>query len=393
MLFLIKMATMANILTGKPQLNRVVNRRLILDRIRRTGEISRAELAEITAIRPPTVSAVVKELLEEGLVEEVGNGESRGGRAPRMLALSGKRTRVVGFEVSETAILAGVCDLSGELIARSRVDSQPDTPDLIVDQLDEIGEKLLAGLGLAWRDVQGVGVALPGHLDPLKGVVRWSKPLNWKDVPLKKMCELRWGVETDVVNDSAAGSMASQFSGAGREVKNLVYLYLRFNVVEAHSEDTVHGVVGIGSGIIVNGEPYHGEFGAAGEITTLVAHPLVDARDDRGERFADVPAFVAAVETAQPSALAAMQRVARDMSHLVVHAVNFLEPGMLIVGSDNTVLRDALLHRLEKILDEHRLRHEAGKTKVVASTLGEYGIVRGAVVPTLQRVFRMPRWT
>ena len=391
--FLIKMVTMSQTLTGKPQLNRVVNRRLILDRIRRMGEVSRARLAEVTAIRPPTVSAVVRELIDEGLVEEIGNGASRGGRAPRMLSLAGRNTRALGFEVSETAILAGVCDLSGELIARTRVKYTPGSPADAVERLYGIGEELLGGLGSTWDQAQGVGVAVPGHLDTLGGTIRWSKPLDWRDVPLKRMCQARWSADTDVVNDSTAGSMASHFFGPGREVKNLVYLYLRFNVTEAHCADATHGEVGIGSGIIVNGEPYHGEFGAAGEITTRVSHPLVEARDERGKPFADVPAFVAALEAGQASARAAMDRVARDLSSMVVHAVNFLEPGVLIVGSDDSLLRDELLVRLDGILDEHRLRHEAGKTKIIASTLGEFGIVRGAVVPTLQRLFRMPRWT
>ncbi|UCG15973.1 MAG: ROK family transcriptional regulator [Phycisphaerales bacterium] len=379
-------------LTGTPQLNRMVNRRLILERIRRSGKTSRAELAESTAIRPPTVSAIVKELIDEGLVSEVGNGQSRGGRLPRMLSLSLQKTRTIGFEVSETAILGGVCDLTGTLIAQTGADFLPNTPQNTVDRLAKMGEELLAAAGLTWKDISGVGVALPGHMDPARGVVRWSKPLGWKDVPLRRMCELRWGHPTDVVNDSMAGGMASHFLGMGRDIKNLVYMYLRFNVIEAHSDDTVHGVLGMGSGIIVNGEPYHGEFGAAGEITTLVSHPLVDARAETGEAFHDLGAFVEAVKDGQPSALAAMDRVARDMSDLIVHAVNFLEPGMLILGSDNSELRDALLVRLRRVLDEHRLRHEAGKTKIVASELGEYGVVRGAVVPALQRVFRMPRW-
>lgn len=384
---------MRETLTGKPQLNRVVNRRLILERIRRLGKISRAELAELTAIRPPTVSAVVKELIDEGLVEEVGNGESRGGRAPRMLSLSGKTAHALGFEVSETAILAGLCDLNGNLTARTRVATNPATPEQTVARLHAIGDELLAGMSITWENLRGIGVALPGHLNPAQGVVRWSKPLGWENVPLKELCEKAWGVETYVVNDSVAGSMASHFHGAGREVRNLIYMYLRFSVIGAHSADTVHGVIGMGCGIIVNGEPFHGEFGAAGEITTLVGHPLVDARDDQGAPFADLDAFVAALQAGQSSAVAAMDRVARDMSHLVVHAVNFVEPGLFIVGSDNAVLRDALLVRLQKILDDHRLLHEAGKTKLRASVLGEYGVVRGAVVPVLQRVFRMPRWT
>ena len=88
-----------------------------------------------------------------------------------------------------------------------------------------------------------------------------------------------------------------------------------------------------------------------------------------------------------------MDRVAKDVSSLVVHAVNFLEPGMLVVGSDNPILRNELLGRLRRTLEEHRLLHEAGKTRLVASELGEFGAVRGAVVPALHRVFRMPRWS
>ena len=372
--------------TGKPQLNRRLNRTLILDRIRRAGEVSRAELAKVTTIRPPTVSAVIKELIVEGLVEETRNGESSGGRAPRMVALSRRQGRAIGFEVSESAILAGVCDLAGDLCAEKRVPFSPDTPDRTIDRLQQIGEELLGKLKLTWPAIQGVGVAVPGHMDMRRGVVRWSHPFGWKDVPFRRMCELRWGTTTDVVNDSAAGSMAAHFLDMGPEVRNLVYLYLRF-------ADASNGVVGLGSGVIINREPYHGEFGAAGEITTPVAHPLIDARDDNGEPFDSVDAFAAAVGNGRASAMAAVDRVARDVSLLVVHAVNLLEPGVLVVGSDIESLRDAVLDRLRQILDEHSLRYEAGKTKIIASTLGEFGVARGAVVPTLQRVFRMPRWT
>ncbi len=384
---------MEDTITGKPQLNRLVNRTLILDRIRTLGQVSRAELAELTAIRPPTVSAVIKVLIDEGLVEEVGSGRSRGGRAPRMLSLVGKRARAIGFEVSETAILAGVCDLKGKLTVQKRVEFLPSTPEKVVTRLSDLGEELLGGFGLAWEDIYGVGVAVPGHMDATRGMVRWSKPLNWRDVPLKHMCENRWLVDTDVMNDSVAGSMAAHFFEADRSIRNLMYIYLRFNVIESQTDDSVHGVLGIGSGIIINGEPYHGEFGAAGEITTLVSHPLVDARDENGNAFPDVDAFCDSLQRGKGTAAAAMDRLARDVSSLVIHAVNFLEPGMLVLGSDHPVLRDELLGRLRVILEEHRLLHEAGKTKLVASELGEFGAVRGAVVPALHRVFRMPRWS
>jgi predicted NBD/HSP70 family sugar kinase len=373
-------------LTGKPQLNRVVNRRLILDRIRRDGRLSRAELAKLTAIRPPTVSAVIKELIDEGLVEEVGNGVTRGGRAPRMVALARKQPRALGFEMSETSLLAGLCDLSGALCFERSVSFNPMGPDLAIARLHALGGELLKNAHITWKDLQGVGVALPGHLNVANGHVRWSRPFGWKDVPFKALCERCWNVTTDVVNDSLAGGMAAHLFGAAQSIDNLVFLYLRFM-------DASHGVVGLGTGIIVNGEPYHGEFGAAGEITSPVAHPMVHANNHFGGAYANVADFLAAFRSSAAPAVKALHHVGDELATLVLHIINLLEPGMLIVGSDAPLLRDALLDRVRSTLEVHQLAYEAGKTQVLASTLGDYGVVRGAIVPTLQRVFRMPRWS
>jgi len=380
------MVSMPNLITGKPRLNRVVNRRLILERIRQNGETSRAELAKLTAIRPPTVSAVIKELIDEGLVEERGNGTPTGGRAPRVVALRRGQPRAIGFEVSDKAILVGLCDLQGKLCDQDRIDFAPASPDATVARMHEIGSAMLERNETSWKEMQGVGVAVPGHLRMRSGIVRWSQPFEWRDVPLRDICVDRWGTRTDVLNDSMAGGMAAHFLGAGIGVRNLVYLYLRFLDVE-------HGVVGIGTGIILNGESFHGEFGAAGEITTPVAHPLMDARDVAGEPFKSIDAFLAAIEKKAPAAVTAMERTARGLSGLVLHIINLLEPGMLIIGSDVEQLRDDIVERLRHIVDEHRLSYEGGNTEIQNSTLGEFGVVRGAVVPTLQRVFRMPQWT
>lgn len=377
---------MSNSLTGKPQLNRFVNRRLILDKIRRDGQISRAELAKQTSIRPPTVSAIVKQLIVEGLVEEIGSGETTGGRAPRMIALSKDQPQALGFEMSETGILAGLCDLGGRLCAHHQMAFKPLPPEQAADRLMDIGNKLLEEVNLDWKQLQGVGVAVPGHLNVAEGVVRWSSPFNWRDVPFKKLCEDRWGVQTDVVNDSLAGGMATHLFETAQQVENLVFLYLRF-------QDTSHGVVGVGTGIIINGEPYHGEFGAAGEITTPVQHPLEHLPATEAKRYRTVEAFTQAVQRGDPPAVEAMKKVGEELSPLALHIVNLLEPGVLLVGSDTPPLRDALLDQWEEALDRQRLPFEAGKTQLIASTLGEYGVVQGAIVPTLQRVFRIPQWS
>ena len=377
---------MPKVFTGKPQLNREVNRRLILDRIRRNGEVSRAELAKLTHIRPPTVSAVVKELLTEGLVEETGAGAPSGGRAPRMVALRREHPRALGFEVSETEILAGLADLAGDLRSKHRVRFAPAAPQETVDRMKEIGDQLLGDHNLNWTDIQGVGVAVPGHLNTSEGVVRWSQPFGWKNVPLRDLCMKTWEAPTDIVNDSMAGGMAAHFLGPAREVRNFVYFYLRFL-------DASHGVVGLGSGLIINGEPYHGEFGAAGEITTPVGHPLLYAREIDGDVYADVAEFIDAFRSGKHSAQVALERATQEFGVLALHAINLLEPGMIVIGCDVDDLQGAVLAGVQHIVEQHRLSHGPGRTQIVGSTLGEFSVVRGAVVPTLQRVFRMPRWT
>jgi N-acetylglucosamine repressor len=373
-------------LTGKPQLNRVINRRLILDRIRRCETVSRADLAKQTEIRPPTVSAVVRELIEEGLVQEVGPGKTSGGRVPRMVSLTRQKPCALGFELRLNRVTAGLCDLSGALCDQLEAAVGPMSPEEAVRELHQLGSTLLTRAGLTWESLRGVGVAMPGHLDAKRGHVRWSRVFEWRDVPFKELCERQWGVVTDVMNDSQAGAVAAQQFEVKQPADNLVYVYLSFQNQE-------HKEIGIGTGIIIHGELYHGEFGAAGEITTPVAHPLVHYSELAGRTCDDFEQFVKAVQAGESAALKAIALVGEQIGPLVLHIVNLLEPGAFIVGSDTQELCDVLLQQFESTLGRNDLAYQAGKTRMVASMLGSCGVARGATVPTLQRVFRMPQWS
>jgi len=374
------------LLTGKPQLNRFVNRRLILDKIRRVGTVSRAALAKQTAIRPPTVSAIVKELIDENLVEEVGLGATSGGRAPRMIALAKNQPKALGFELTETFILAALYDLSGEVCAQRSVPFTPEPPDRVVDRLEGIGADLLGEAGTKWDRLEGVGVAIPGYMGNIEGHIRWSQAFDWRDIPFKQLCEQRWKVTTDVVNDALAGGMAAQQFSTMESIKNLVFLFMRF-------DDKKHEEVGLGAGIIIDGVPFRGEFGAAGEIRTPVASPLVHARELGAEEIgSDIKVFTSALLDSHPIAKQAIDRLGQDLSYLVLQIVNLIEPGVLMVDSNEPELRSVLLEYLQRSLEKHKFAFEPGQTQLVASNLGEYGLTRGAIVPTLQRVFRIPQW-
>jgi len=376
----------STVFTGKPQLNRFINRRLILERIRRCERISRADLAKQTKIRPPTVSAVVRELIVEGLVEEVGPGQTSGGRAPRMVSLALQRACALGFELRANQVVAGLCDLSGALCEQIQVPTEAMSPEEAVAKLHGIGSSLLKKAGIDWDSLRGVGIAMPGHLDVNRGHIRWSRPFEWRDVPFKKLCEQQWELPTDIMNDSHAGAVAAQLFELKQPVDNLVFMYLTF-------QSDLHEVIGIGTGIIIHGALYHGEFGAAGEITTQVEHPLSHLQKITGHRHDDVMELVTSLREGCSDSQEAMNRVGEQMGSLILNIVNLLEPGTFMIGSDTLELRDELLLQFERILREQGLAYQAGKTNLTASTLGSYGVARGAVAPTLQRVFRLPQWS
>lgn len=379
-------------LTGTPPLVRAVNRQLILEHIRRRGPVSRAELAKITSIRPPTVSAVIQQLIHADLVEEIGNGETDTGtgRPPRLVALSRRRPRALGFEIGATVIRAGLCHLDGTLHSTRTAPHAPTSPVESLGRLHAVGEELLSEAGMTWGELDGVGIALPGLVDADHSMVRWSRPLDWHRVPFASLAGLYWGTKTEVINNSVAASMAEHYFGAARDVRSLIYVFIRFDVLE-HQGGRSGEVVRLGSGIIINAEPYHGEFGAAGEITTLVDHPRMHARDALGQPAPDTPAFVEALRRGEPTAVSAMARAADEIGTHVLDAINFLDPAMVVVDSDYEYLRDAVLRRLVDVVRQDGLRKVVGQTAVVASSLGEFAMARGSVAPTLRRLFRMPR--
>lgn len=375
------------IISGKPQLNRKMNRSLILDRVRIDRRISRARLATSTNLRPPTITTIVRDLLEEGLLIETGIGATNSGRAPRMLELRCDRPIAMGFEITHTSVYGGLCDLKGQLHASLTRPLRPTSPEATLDVLTDMAQSMFAEVNKAnghtpitWSSLSGAGIGLPGMIDSRTKTVVWSHPLLWRDVALGELCQQRWGIETDILNDSAAGCLSAHYFGE-EPVENMIYIVLRF-------ADAMNCVVGIGTSLIIHGEPYHGEFGSAGEVTEPIAHPLTDALADTGRPYPDTTAFTKGLLSGHPSAVEAMDRVGNEIASFVVQAINLLEPGRVIIESDVPELGRELQVRLDRICGKREL-HD--KTEIVLANVGEFGGVTGAVVPTLKRMFTPPR--
>ncbi len=230
------------------QQTRAHNQGLVLRTLFDHGPVSRAEVARRTGLTRTTVSDVVADFLTDGLAEEIGRGPSSGGKAPILVRVVDDARRVIGVDLGERAFSGAVVNLRGEIRRTSSVPVAGFNGPQALDALYRLVDDLAGGgqVGLL-----GVGVGTPGLVDVATGTIRWAVNLDWQDLPLGDLLRQRYGVPAYVANDSRAAALGEYlFAGESRGA-NLVAIKV------GH---------GIGAGIVLNGELFHGDGFGAGEI-------------------------------------------------------------------------------------------------------------------------------
>ena len=235
-----------------------VNTGTLLKHIRAQGPISRAELVKTTKLSPTTVSVIVEELLQEGLVAEVGMGESSGGRRPILLEFQPMARLAVGVDIGVRKSTVAILDLVGNtLLSQSYVPNLRDKHVFVEDIIHHIAEVL--GASKSWEhDILGIGVATPGLLDREKRNIVYSSSLGFTDVPLYEALEQHFGLPIRVDNDMNAAALGEKVMGAGRNISHLIYVSVE---------------TGIGAGIIIDDRIYDGAAGGAGEFGHTTVEP------------------------------------------------------------------------------------------------------------------------
>jgi predicted NBD/HSP70 family sugar kinase len=229
------------------------NRILVLKTIFDHPSISRADIARATSLTRTTVTDIVAALLDEGLVTEIGMGESQGGKSPILLSLAENSRYLLSLDLSHSEFRGAVINLRGEIIASVGLPvsgrSGEEALNLVYQILDQLTE---AG----YRPLVGIGVGTPGLVNSSEGVVIRAVNLDWENLPLAKLLQERYGLPVFVLNDSQAAAMGEYTYGQGHlSESNLVVINARH---------------GLGAGIILNGRLFQGDGGGAGEIGHVV---------------------------------------------------------------------------------------------------------------------------
>jgi predicted NBD/HSP70 family sugar kinase len=381
-------------MVARPKIDRQVmrahNRSVVLDVVRRSGPVARTEVARRTSLAKPTVSAIVDELLADGIVHEVGVGTSTaaGGRPPTFLDFDVTRDAYVGVHVGVDSTTVAVADGRGRVVTERSRRSVIGSPSRSLEDVAELLEDALRSAKVARKTVRHATIALPGLIHRDSGVCVLAPNLRWRDVPVEKMFGDDLGVPVTVWNTPHASAIAEARLGAARDVDTFVWLYVG---------------PGVGSAIVQDGELVTGTRGFAGEIGhcrvvddglqchcgkygCLEVYTSAEAIS-RAAAAAGVPApskvpgladVVRSARDGHEGALGVLDDAGHVLGLGTSYLVGILNPELVVVGGESAEAFEFLLEPLRRALAQDAL--EAEQVPVVASAVEGDAAVAGAVL-------------
>jgi glucokinase-like ROK family protein len=231
-----------------------MNRTTVLRYIRNQGQTSKADIAEQTHLSFTAITNIIEELTSSQVICESGYDESSGGRRPLLYKLKKDRFYSIGIHLSISRIRVAILDLEGNLYAQYEKVTHQDIlqTNAIIDQLITCLEEAIKDSKLDRGKILGIGMGIPGPLNPFDGIV--LSPPNMKgleSVPLKKIISEHFQLEAFIEKDANLIALGEFWQGAGQGKHNVFYL---------------DADIGIGSGLIVDNKLYHGFPYGAGEV-------------------------------------------------------------------------------------------------------------------------------
>jgi predicted NBD/HSP70 family sugar kinase len=378
---------------ARPNTIRDINRQIVLNYVREHREISRAKISKLTELQRSTVSIIVDDLIGEGFLEEIGSGESTGGRKPTMLQLQKGKAAVIGIDITPTYTNIASADLAGNHLQTESFLTSPD--------MDETFAKIIAGLKKITDKVENpnleIGISIPGLVDERQENVIHVPYFRWENWKLSEDLFHETNLRAIVENDANSIALAELWIG-NQDIHNLKN-FITILVAE-----------GIGTGIAVDGKVYRGESGIAGEFGHMIIGVESDIECSCGskkcwEAFASDCSTIARFkrlskekelremqdimnlfQQGDPIAIKAIKESLKYLSIGISNLLVGLNPQAVIVSGIITKSWHLIAEDIS-LIAKRNVRRELPKTILMASRLGDNPTLTGALSLVLARKF------
>src|SRR5216684_3608710 len=346
------------------------NRSVLLSSLFFEQACSRQELSAATGLSPASVSNVVRDLIDDGIVVEAGSVDSDGGRPRVLLQVNPDYGYVIGVDVGEIRVRVELFDLT--MTERAKADYPLDPRQhgvsVIVEAILTGLDAVLASSGVSPSAVLGIGVGVPGIVENGPGGLVHGQSYGRDSVPLERL--LRSGTSRPLHIDNGANTMgqAELWFGAGRGAQHAVVCLIGS---------------GVGASIIAGGSTHRGSMSSAGEW----GHTTVMVGGRTCRCGAPLPgtdqesALTALIDLAATSARAAevLDETALYLGVSIGNLINLFNPERIILGGwAGLLLGERLLPAIREAAREHSLRHPFAQTSIELGRLGPDAVALGA---------------
>jgi predicted NBD/HSP70 family sugar kinase len=374
---------------------RDINKQIVLNYVRARAPISRAEIARETSLQRSTVSAIVDDLQAEGLIEETGTGDSTGGRKPTLLQLRTGAPVAIGVDVTPSLTTVVLADLAGNILQSEEFPTSSDIVYMdkqILAKVQHFAE-LHPDAGLQ------VGMSIPGIADPTSGEVLYIPYFQWSHWNIGSRIKEETGLDVVIENDANAIALAELWFGSDaiRRTRNFIMVFV---------------AEGIGTGIIIDGQIYRGENGAAGEFGHMFVAddapvPCSCGRRDCWEAHASEKALLYRYQhsngtppgsamsmdnllgLAQNGEVKAMKMLKENAKYLGIGISNLLigfSPQAIVISGSITKAWDLIRDEIQAA-GQRSIRQEVKMANIIPSSLGDHPSILGSISLVLAKKF------
>ena len=236
-----------------------INQGLVLKVIENNGPISRAAIGKVIGLTPPTISAIVRDLINRGIVSEIGKGDSSGGKKPILIQINSESAYIIAVDLgSENGIRVALMDLSCDIVKeKSYHEKDPFTIQNLKNTLSIIINDFLEEIEIPLKKILNICIGVPGIIDYNEMKITAAPYLNW-EISINDLSLSEPDIPIILENDVNLMALGEKAKGIAQEFDNFVFVGER---------------TGIGAGIIINGKLHQGANNAVGEIGYLLVDP------------------------------------------------------------------------------------------------------------------------
>ncbi len=387
----------------------------ILDILRRSGPISRPDIAKEMGINVVTISNYVDEFIKNNLVYEKELDVSEGGRRPTLLDLNPQAGYAIGVGLNLMNMVGLLIDLKGNIITKTQISRPNSSVKEVTECVLEVIREILRRSKDYVPNIKGVGVGIAGLVNKKDGSIHWPQKMDHYytyasvDLPLRDFIEKEFNLPALIENDATAACFGEHWLDLERDLKNVIYMFS-----------------GVGCGIMINGEVYTGTNGYAGEVSIynfkeqdqfncaagnscflkrweidlgMADHVRSMLAQDKEAaiRFfnltsssyetLDLKSVFIAGRAKDPTAAAALEAASKRLGVKIAQLVNLFNPQVVIIGGGLEEAGDGFLNKVNSTVKEWAFREVTEDLKIAYSQLRENAVALGAGSLVMQKTF------